>query len=88
MYDPDQPDDLDGHSHQPMRLIDDPWCTIDSCDCGTVHVHTRTLSVRLTQEQFLLLARSIGVAAHRLDSLLADRAEQACEWSGTPTAEA
>jgi hypothetical protein len=61
-----------------QRLASGRCCCVDLCGHGVAHVTIGALSLRLTQEQLLAVAETLGEAARTLGFAAPPRPERLC----------
>lgn len=61
-----------------QRLASGQCCCVDLCGHGVAHVTIGVLSLRLTQEQLLSVAETLGEAARSLAFAAPPRPEHLC----------
>lgn len=53
--------------HQPKILSECEVCTVESCaDCGVIHLHIGTTSLRFRHDAYILLCQSLLLALARV----------------------
>jgi hypothetical protein len=61
-----------------QRLASGRCCCVDLCGHGVAHVTIGALSLRLTREQLVVVAETLGEAARALGFPAATRPERLC----------
>ena len=51
-----------GDGHRLVTIASTPFCRVDRCSCGTIHMRLRNVTMKLCPEEFLQVATTIGLA--------------------------